>query len=196
MIMFSSTVKEARMRLAIGDKIVYPSQGPCLIGPVVKKIIDDKPVMFYQLVVLNPCGGSLFVPVEKIEVVGIRPLLARSEIPKLLDQLKKPAKATDTWKQRAASDLKLFASGSAHDLAEIVESLTELSETKALSFTERKRLDRAKRLLVYEISEVMGETEEKAEERVDLALRARIKWPYEAVAGRSNRRARRAGVAL
>ena len=64
-------------------------------------------------------------------------------------------------------------SGSAFDLAEIVESLTELSETKKLSFGEHKTLDRAKALLVSEISEVIGETKEKAERQVDMALKAR-----------------------
>ena len=64
-------------------------------------------------------------------------------------------------------------SGSAFDLAEIVESLTELIETKPLSFGERGTLERAKRLLVCEISEVTGESMQEAEEQVDRALIAR-----------------------
>jgi len=160
------------MRLTAGDKIVYPSQGPCLIGPIVERIIDDRPLMFYQLVVLNE-GGDLFVPIDKVKSVGIRLLLERSEIPKLLDQLKKPAKAVDGWKQRNLQNLKLFASGSAFDLAEIVETLTELSETKPLSFGECNKLKRAKQLLICEISEVTGETKEEVERQVDNALKAR-----------------------
>jgi CarD family transcriptional regulator len=162
------------MTLTVGNKIFYPSQGPCLIGAMVKKVIGDRPVMFYQLIVLND-GGDLFVPLDKIEAVGIRLLLEKSEIPKLMDQLRKPAKPVDTWKQRSHDNLKLFASGSAFDLAEIVESLTELSETKALSFGECKTLDRAKRLLVYEITEVTGETKEDVELQIDIALKSRIR---------------------
>jgi RNA polymerase-interacting CarD/CdnL/TRCF family regulator len=48
-----------------------------------------------------------------------------------------------------------------------------LSETKRLSFGEHKILEKAKRLLVCEISEVMGETNEEAEERIDEAAKAR-----------------------
>jgi CarD family transcriptional regulator len=162
------------MLLTVGNKIVYPSQGPCLIGPIVKKIIDDSEVMFYKLTILNESGGELFVPVDKVNSVGIRLLLKKSEIPKLLDQLKKPAKSEDTWRERVVTNLKLFATGSAFDLAEIVESLTELSETKALSFAESKRLDQAKRLLVSEISEVVGATREEAAQMVDAALGARM----------------------
>jgi CarD family transcriptional regulator len=162
------------VRLTTGDKIVYPSQGPCLIGPIVERIIDDRPLMFYQLVVLNE-GGDLFVPIDKVKTAGIRLLLEKSEIPKLLDRLKKPAKAVDGWKQRNLQNLRLFASGSAFDLAEIVETLTELSETKPLSFGECNKLKRAKQLLICEISEVTGETKEEVEQQVDDALKARLR---------------------
>ncbi len=167
-------MKETRMRLTAGDKIVYPSQGPCIIGPIVERVIGDRTLMFYQLVVLNE-GGDLFVPVDKVKAVGIRQLLEKSEIPKLLDQLKKPAKAADSWRQRNLENLRLFASGSAFDLAEIVETLTELSETKSLSFGECNKLERAKRLLICEISEVTGETKQQVEQQVDDALKSRKK---------------------
>ena len=77
------------------------------------------------------------------------------------------------WKQRANDILRLFTSGSAFDLAEIVGSLTELSKAKALSPRESWTLARARKFLVCEISEVMGETKSAAEEQVDQALRAR-----------------------
>jgi RNA polymerase-interacting CarD/CdnL/TRCF family regulator len=74
------------------------------------------------------------------------------------------------WKQRAIDNLKLMSSGSAFDLAEIVESLTVLNEIKALSLRDRQTLDKAKKLLVCEISEVMEETKSTAKEQVDKAL--------------------------
>jgi RNA polymerase-interacting CarD/CdnL/TRCF family regulator len=160
--------------MIVGNKIVYPAQGPCLVGPIVKRLINDSPVMFYQLTILNEGGGLLFVPVSKVSSVGMRPLLSKSEIPKLLDHLKKPTKGDDTWRERIANNLKLFATGSAFDLAEIVESLTELSERKSLSFAECKRLDQARALLICEICEVTGETKEEAELQVNDALKARV----------------------
>jgi CarD family transcriptional regulator len=161
------------VRLIAGSKIVYPAQGPCLIGPVVQRTIGGEPLMFYQLIVLDDGGGDLFVPVDKVAAVGIRLLLEKSEIPKLLDHLMKPAKTADTWKQRTVNNLKLFASGSAFDLAEIIESLTGLNETKALSFGEQKTLERARRLLICEIAEVLGETRETVKEQLEDALKAR-----------------------
>lgn len=161
------------MKLTVGNKIVYPSQGPCLISSIVKRMIDGKPLVFYQLVILDDQGGELFIPVDKVEAIGIRLLLDKTEIPALLDQLKEPADPGVDWKNRTSNNTKLFASGSALDLAVIVESLTELRETKALSFGECKRLERAKSLLACEISEVMGSTTEEAEQQIENALKAR-----------------------
>ncbi len=161
------------MNLTVGNKVNYPHQGPCLIDEVVDKIVDGRPMRFYHLAVLDDSGGALFVPVDKVPALGIRQLLQRSDIPKLLGRLEKSAVAAKNWKQRAIENSKLLASGSAFDLAEVIESLTELNETKTLSPRDRETLDRARRLLICEISEVMGETRSAAQEHIDKALTAR-----------------------
>lgn len=115
------------MLLTVGNKVIYPSHGPCLIGPAVTKIVDGRPISFYPLALLDNSGGELFVPVDKVQAIGVRLLLERSEIPKLLGHLKKAAGTAKNWKQRTLDNIERFASGSAFDLAEIVESLIVLS---------------------------------------------------------------------
>ena len=161
------------MRLAVGSKVTYPSLGPCIIGAVVNKMVAGRSVNFYQLTLLDESGGELFVPVDKAQSSGLRLLLKRSEIPKLLGQLKQTVTTAKDWKQRANENTKRLLSGSAFDLAEVVESLTALGDTKELSFREERMLDKARKLLVCEISEVMSETRSAAEEQVDQALKAR-----------------------
>lgn len=156
--------------LPSGSTAVYPGQGPCRIGPAVKKMVDGKVMMFYHLTVLDSRGGELFVPVEKARAIGIRLLMTKSEIPLLLAHLRKSAKPADNWKQRANDNLKLFNSGSAFDLAEIVASLTELRDNRPLTLGESGTLGKAKRLLVCEISEVTGEPKTLVEEQVDQLL--------------------------
>jgi CarD family transcriptional regulator len=165
--------EENRVILTSGNKVVYPSQGPCLIGQVVKKVIDGKQISFYQLALLDDSGGELLVPVDKAQTIGIRPLLNRSDIPKVLGLLKEPPGADKDWQQRANDNFKLLSSGSAFDLAEVVKSLTRLSEKKTLSFRESRTLEKARKLLIGEISEVLGETRSAAEKHVDEALKAR-----------------------
>jgi CarD family transcriptional regulator len=159
--------------LKLGSKVVYPYQGPCLIGEVVKRVIGGTSTNFYHLALLDGSGGELFIPVDKISGLGIRQLMTKSEIPKLLGCLKKSAATTTNWKQRAIDNFKLLTSGSIFDLAEVVESLTELNETRLLSPRDRQTLDRARRILICEISEVTGETKDAAEGEVDRALNVR-----------------------
>lgn len=166
------------MILSIGDKINYPHHGPCLVGAVVNKLVGGMSAPFYRLAPLEESGGELFIPVDKIRTLGLRQLMQRSEIPKLLNRLSQKTKKTTAptaarnWKQRAIDNAKLLASGSAFDLAELVESLTELNETKALAPQDRQALERAKKMLVCEIAEVLGETRSVAEEQVERALQA------------------------
>ena len=161
------------MLLTVGNKVVYPCQGPCRIGSIVEKIVAGRPMNFYHLIVLVVAGGELFVPLEKVQMTGIRLLLKKSEIPRLLQRLMMTIEITKDWKQRAKDIMKLFSSGSAFDLAEIVSLLTTLSEKKQLSLRESWTLERARKLLICEISEVMGKTRNATEEQIDQALKAR-----------------------
>jgi CarD family transcriptional regulator len=52
----------------------------------------------------------------------------------------------------------------------VLKSLTFLSKSKSLSFREKRMLDRAKFLVVSELSEVLGEKSPMVEEKVDKAL--------------------------
>ncbi len=164
------------MTLTVGDKVVYPGRGPCLIGGVVQKVVCGRSASFYRLALLDDSKAELFVPIDNFNDLHMRALLDRSEIPKLLGHLKTrvavakdPAKAKN-WRQRELDNLKLFSSGSIFELARMVESLTQLSSTKTLAAHERETLYRARKLLICEISEVMGESKTAAEARIDSVL--------------------------
>jgi CarD family transcriptional regulator, regulator of rRNA transcription len=159
--------------LTVGSKVVYPCQGPCLVGAVVERLVAGEQRSFHHLIVLDDKGSELFVPTDKVQTIGIRPLVKMSDVLKLLGQLKETSEIAKDWKRRAEDILRLFTSGSAFDLAEIVGSLTELSKTKTLSLRESWMLSRARTLLVCEISEVMGGPKSVAEEQVDQSLRTR-----------------------
>jgi CarD family transcriptional regulator len=60
--------------------------------------------------------------------------------------------------------------GSVYDVVEVLKSLTFLSKSKSLSFREKRMLDRAKFLVVSEITEVMAEKTPIVEDKVDKAL--------------------------
>jgi CarD family transcriptional regulator len=163
------------MTLTVGDKVFYPGRGPCLIGEVVQKMICGTSASFYRLALLDDSRAELFVPVDKSRDINMRALLNRSEIPKLLGHLKRAGVVKDVgtaknWRQREIDNSKLFNSGSIFELAKLVKSLTQLSGTKTLAPHDRDALYRARKLLICEISEVMGESKPAAEARIDSVL--------------------------
>jgi|SRR6185503_3436653 CarD family transcriptional regulator len=164
------------MTLTVGAKVYYPGRGPCLVDAIVEKVVCGTSARFYRLTLLDDSGAELFVPVGNSAGVTLRALLGRSEIPKLLDHLKtgagvpKDTPIAKNWRQRELERLKLFRSGSIFDLADVVETLTQLGNVKTLAMDERETLHRARKLLISEISEVMNESKSAAEARMDSAL--------------------------
>ena len=92
--------------MTVGSTVVYPCQGPCLVGAAVERIVADEPRSFYHLVALYDSGGELFVPVDKVRAIGTRLLAQRSDIPKLQGHLMETNKVAKDWKQRANDILK------------------------------------------------------------------------------------------
>lgn len=164
------------MTLSVGDRVYYPGRGPCFVDAVVEKVVCGTSAKFYRLALLDDSGAELFVPISNSSDLKLRALLDRSEIPKLLRHLKarvgvpKDPGTAKNWRQRESEKLKLFSSGSIFDLADMVESLTQLSSVKTLAMDERETLHRARKLLICEISEVMRESKSAAAERVDSML--------------------------
>jgi CarD family transcriptional regulator len=74
------------------------------------------------------------------------------------------------WKGRFKDNSDKMRTGSIYDMADVLKSLTFLAKSKSLSFREKRMLDRAKALIISEISEVMQTTVADIEERVNTAL--------------------------
>lgn len=167
------------MKLSVGDKVFYAGRGPCLVAAVVDKVVGGTAARFYRLALLDDSGAEILVPVGMTRAVPIRALLGRSEIPKLLNHLKagrttaEDVESPRDRRLRNLEHLKLFDSGSVYELARLVESLTKLAGTKALTFDERAALNRARKLVIGEVAAVLDESQSAAEARVDGALGAR-----------------------
>ena len=74
------------------------------------------------------------------------------------------------WKGRFKDNSDKMRTGSIYDVVDVLKNLNHLSKSKNLSFREKRMLDRAKFLVVSEISEVIGETSEMVDQKVNKAL--------------------------
>jgi CarD family transcriptional regulator len=73
---------------------------------------------------------------------------------------------TTDWKGRYKEHLSLMKSGTLFDMAMVLKSLYFLSLHKPLSFREKKMMEKAKELIVSEISEAAASPTSKVEEKL------------------------------
>jgi CarD family transcriptional regulator len=114
---------------------------------------------------------TVLVPLENAAGVGLRRAVSDREVDRLFALLGDgKIDNHQNWKGRFKDNSDRMRSGSIYDVVEVLKNLTFLSRSKNLSFREKRMLDRAKFLVVSEISEVLREGSLTIEERVDRAL--------------------------
>jgi CarD family transcriptional regulator len=153
----------------IGDKVIYPNHGLGVVERIESKTIMGTTCGFYQLRMANET--TVFVPVDNVDGVGLRRAVSDEEVDRLFTLLGDgKIDSHQNWKGRFKDNSDRMRTGSIYDVVEVLKSLTFLSKSKSLSFREKRMLDRAKFLVVSEITEVLAEKTPAVEEKVDKAL--------------------------
>jgi len=154
----------------IGDKVIYPNHGLGIVEKVEEKTILGTTCGFFHLRILSN-ETTVLVPVANVDNVGLRRAITDEEVERLF-QLLGDGKIDNhqNWKGRFKDNSDKMRTGSIYDMADVLKSLTFLAKSKSLSFREKRMLDRAKSLIISEISEVMQTTQQAIEDRVNEAL--------------------------
>jgi CarD family transcriptional regulator len=154
----------------VGDKVIYPNHGLGIVTRIEEKTILGTTCGFYHLrIVANET--TVLVPVSNVDGVGLRRAISDVEVERLFGLLGDgKIDNHQNWKGRFKDNSDKMRSGSIYDVADVLKSLTFLAKSKSLSFREKRMLDRAKFLIISEVSEVVRETALTIETRVDRAL--------------------------
>ena len=158
------------MGFKIGDKVIYPNHGLGVVEKVEEKTILGTTCGFFHLRILSN-ETTVLVPVANVDNVGLRRAITDEEVERLF-QLLGDGKIDNhqNWKGRFKDNSDKMRTGSIYDMADVLKSLTFLAKSKSLSFREKRMLDRAKALIISEISEVMQTTAQAIEDRVNESL--------------------------
>ena len=158
------------MSFQVGDKVIYPNHGLGVVEKVEEKTILGTTCGFFHLRILSN-DTTVLVPVANVDNVGLRRAIDDDEVERLFGKLGDGKIDNHTnWKGRFKDNSDKMRSGSIYEVADVLKSLTFLAKSKSLSFREKRMLDRAKFLIISEVSEVMRETAMAIEGRVDGAL--------------------------
>jgi CarD family transcriptional regulator len=154
------------MKLSVGQKISYPSQGVCLVESIVERKIGDCLMKFYALRVLSD-NSTIFVPVANAEAVGVRPIIRPKEYKSLINQLGADFEnVSDDWKARSKDYGEKLQSGDVFEAADVLKKLTFLSHEKKLSFREQTLMEKARFLIVSEVTNAGLAQENKIENKI------------------------------
>ena len=158
------------MSFQVGDKVIYPNHGLGVVEKIEEKTILGTTCGFFHLRILSN-DTTVLVPVVNVDNVGLRRAITDEEVDRLFHLLGDgKIDNHQNWKGRFKDNSDKMRTGSIYDMADVLKSLTFLAKSKSLSFREKRMLDRAKSLIISEISEVMRLTVPEVEDRVEKAL--------------------------
>lgn len=158
------------MELVKGQKVAYPSQGVCMVEGIESKRIGESSIDFYSLRVLND-NSIIMVPMANAENVGIRPVISSIQCKKLISRLSADFEEISCdWKTRSRHFTEQLQSGDVFEAADVLKKLTFLSHEKKLSFREQTLLEKAKFLIVSEITNANASDESTLRSEIDLLV--------------------------
>ncbi|HMB20162.1 MAG TPA: CarD family transcriptional regulator [Spirochaetota bacterium] len=136
----------------VGDKIVYPMHGVGIIESIERKVVLGKRTEYYIVTIINS-GMKVMLPTEKADEIGIRRIISKKEVSKVLNLLKKlDVETEDDWKLRYQGNIDKVKSGSIFEVAEVARDLYRRGREKELSIMERKLYENAYQLVIHEIA--------------------------------------------
>ncbi|MCL2439857.1 MAG: CarD family transcriptional regulator [Alphaproteobacteria bacterium] len=156
--------------ISVGDYVVYPTHG---VGQVSNIITEEIAGMKIEFLVVSFARNrmTLKIPVEKIEISGLRKLSSESEIKKAIDIIKLPPQSRRiVWAKRAQEYEEKINSGRPEVVAEVVRDLYKRADKIEQSFSERQIYESALSRLAGEYAAIYGLPADDAISKIEAVL--------------------------
>jgi CarD family transcriptional regulator len=158
------------MTFQVGEKVVYPNQGIGTIENISSRSFGTSLERYYLLRLLYS-SMTVMVPFSHVEEIGIRKITKNGELTRVLNFLSDGAcSCSQDWKNRFKENSEKMRVGGLLQIAEVLKGLLLLQREKPLSFREKQMLDRARHMLVTELSISRSMAEAEAVDLIQQAL--------------------------
>ena len=154
----------------VGDKIVHPMHGACVVDSIVSKKVNGVVREYYLLKI--PVGGMLvMIPTTNSEEIGVRPVVNSAEADRIIASIPDiEVDMTANWNRRYRENMLRLKSGDLTEVARVVKGLALRDTDRGLSTGERKMLHSAKQILISELVLSQNTSYEDVEARINTAL--------------------------
>lgn len=128
----------AAMGFNVGDPVVYPAQGGGYIREIAEREVMGERNTYYVIELLRK-PGTIMVPVEKAEALGLRPPLAGADQEALIAALGEARDLASGWPARQREIGRALSESDPLELARMLASLHRRHQTRPLSGTEHQQ---------------------------------------------------------
>jgi CarD family transcriptional regulator len=151
-----------------GELAVYPAHGVGVIESIERREFNGEKQIFYIMRIIDT-DMVIMIPIHNAQSVGVRSIINKKEIPRVLDILKDRSMeiATQTWNKRYREYMDKIKTGSVFEVAAVLRDLYILKDEKPLSFGEKKMMDTAMNLLVKELSIARNVKEDRVRQDIE-----------------------------
>ena len=153
-----------------GDTVVHPEHGAAVIEELRdREFLGEK----RKYLVLRVAYGdlTLMIPVDSTEEVGLRQVVSKNEVKKVLKVLtEEESSMAANWSRRFKNNMEKLHSGDPYQVAEVLRNLSIRDREKGLSAGEKRMIQKARQILISELSYATGKSEEDAEIMIDDVL--------------------------
>jgi CarD family transcriptional regulator len=149
---------------------VHPEHGAAVIEELRdREFLGEK----RKYLVLRVAYGdlTLMIPVDSTEEVGLRQVVSKNEVKKVLKVLTEDESSmAANWSRRFKNNMEKLHSGDPYQVAEVLRNLAIRDREKGLSAGEKRMIQKARQILISELSYATGKSEEDAEIMIDDVL--------------------------
>ncbi len=153
-----------------GDTVVHPEHGAAVIEDLCVREFDGEKRKYFKLRV-SYGELTLMIPIESTEEVGLRSVVSKNEVKKVLKVLQEDeTKMASNWSRRFKNNIEKLRSGDIYQVAEVVRNLSIRERDRGLSAGEKRMITKARQILVSELTYATGGDEASAEAMIDKVL--------------------------
>ena len=136
----------------VGDKVVYPHHGATVVEQVETLEVFGL-AREYLVLRFSDVDLTLRVPLDEASTVGLREVIGDDEVDDVFAVLRRrDVRMPTNWSRRFKNHTEMLRSGDIYQVAEVVRNLSQRRADKALSAGEQRMLERARRVLISELS--------------------------------------------
>lgn len=153
---------------SIGDKVVHPLYGAGTVVSIDRKQINLQ-CQAYYIIELLTMQGTLMVPVERADQVGLRyPVEKVETVIQILQS--EPANLPNDHRERQDAIWSTIRTGDTVKISEVVRNLAWRDRESKLTAADAQLFQRAQEFLAGELALCQGVELEIAQRQVELAL--------------------------